>query len=181
MAKEFKGSNTEKNLKEAFAGEAQAHTKYQYYASQAKKDGYEQMGEIFTETSMNEKEHAKLWYKYLHDGKVDDTVENLRLAAEGENYEWTEMYRKFAEEAREEGFDEIAEAFEGVAIVEKGHEERYLKLKQNIEEGRVFESDKTTVWKCRNCGHIHIGEAAPDECPVCKHPGAFFEIKAENY
>ena len=178
---ELKGTKTEKNLNEAFAGESMAHVKYQYYASQAKKDGYEQMAEIFNETSMNEKEHAKLWFKLLHDGTVPHTEANLEDAAKGENYEYTDMYKRMAEEAREEGFDEIAAMFEGVAKIEATHEERYLKLRENIEKGMVFKSDGVAVWKCRNCGHIHIGDFAPEVCPVCKHPQAFFEIRAENY
>ena len=178
---ELKGTKTEKNLNEAFAGEAMAHVKYQYYASQAKKDGYEQMMEIFTETSMNEKEHAKLWFKLLHGGSVPDTLTNLEDAAKGENYEYSDMYKRMAADAREEGFDEIAAMFEGVAKIEETHEERYLKLKSNIEKGMVFKSDGVAVWKCRNCGHIHIGDFAPEVCPVCKHPRAFFEIRAENY
>ncbi len=178
---ELKGTKTEKNLNEAFAGESMAHVKYQYYASQAKKDGYEQMAEIFTETSMNEKEHAKLWFKLLHDGGVPKTPTNLEDAAKGENYEYTDMYKRMAAEAREEGFDEIAVMFDGVAKIEATHEERYLKLRENIEKGMVFKSDGVAVWKCRNCGHIHIGDFAPEICPVCKHPQAFFEIRAENY
>ena len=178
---ELKGTKTEKNLNEAFAGESMAHVKYQYYASQAKKDGYEQMAEIFTETSMNEKEHAKLWFKLLHDGGVPKTPTNLEDAAKGENYEYTDMYKRMAAEAREEGFDEIASMFDGVAKIEATHEERYLKLRENIEKGMVFKSDGVAVWKCRNCGHIHIGDFAPEVCPVCKHPQAFFEIRAENY
>ena len=178
---ELKGTKTEKNLNEAFAGESMAHVKYQYYASQAKKDGYEQMAEIFTETSMNEKEHAKLWFKLLHDGGVPKTPTNLEDAAKGENYEYTDMYKRMAAEAREEGFDEIAAMFDGVAKIEATHEERYLKLRENIEKGMVFKSDGVAVWKCLNCGHIHIGDFAPEICPVCKHPQAFFEIRAENY
>ena len=176
-----KNSKTWKNLETAFAGEAQAHVKYQYYASQAKKDGYEQMSAIFTETAMNEKEHAKMWYKLLQGGKVGSTKENLTLAAEGENYEWTDMYANFAKEAREEGYDDIADAFEGVATIEKEHEARYLKLRDNIEQDIVFKSDKVTVWKCRNCGHIYVGESAPEVCPVCAHPQSYFEIRATNY
>lgn len=176
-----KDTKTWKNLEAAFAGESQAHTKYQYFASQAKKDGYEQISEIFTETSGNEKEHAKMWYKYLHDGKVGSTLENLEAAAEGENYEHTEMYKTFAEEARSEGYDEIAEKFEQVAAIEAAHEARYLKLKENIENDIVFKSDKITVWKCRNCGHIVTGSEAPEVCPVCAHPQSYFEIRAENY
>ena len=182
MAKTLsKTSKTWKNLEVAFAGESQAHTKYEYYASRAKKDGFEQMAEIFTETSQNEKEHAKLWFKYMHDGAVPSTPENLKDAAAGENYEWTDMYKTFAEEARAEGYDEIAEKFEQVGAIEKIHEERYLKLAQNIEDDVVFKSDKVTVWKCRNCGHIYVGEEAPEVCPVCAHPQAYFEVRATNY
>ena len=177
---EIKGTKTEKNLNAAFAGESQARVKYQFYASKAKKEGYEQISAIFQETSNNEKEHAKIWYKLLHDG-VADTMTNLKDAAAGENYEYTDMYKKFAEEAREEGFDEIAELFEKVGEIEKHHEERYLKLVENIEKGMVFKGDGVTVWKCRNCGYIHIGDSAPEECPVCKHPQSYFEIQAENY
>ena len=176
-----KDSKTWKNLETAFAGESQAHVKYQYYASQAKKDGYEQIAEIFTETSGNEKEHAKIWFKFLHDGAVPTTTKNLEDAANGENYEWTDMYAKFAEEARAEGYDEIAEKFEGVAAIEKNHEARYLKLAENIEHDIVFKSDKVTVWKCRNCGNIFVGEKAPEVCPVCAHPQSYYEIRAENY
>ena len=178
---ELKGTKTEKNLNEAFAGESMAHVKYQYYASQAKKDGYEQMAEIFTETSMNEKEHAKLWFKLLHDGGVPKTPTNLEDAAKGENYEYTDMYKRMAAEAREEGFDEIAAMFDGVAKIEATHEERYLKLRENIEKGMVFKSDGVAVWKCRNCGHIHIGDFAPEVCPVCKHPKSYFFIQNSNY
>lgn len=176
-----KNSKTWKNLETAFAGESQAHVKYQYYASQAKKDGYEQMSAIFTETAMNEKEHAKLWYKLLHGGKVGSTKENLTLAAEGENYEWTDMYAKFAKEARDEGYEDIAKSFEGVAAIEKEHEARYLKLRDNIENDVVFKSNKVTIWKCRNCGNIFVGEEAPEICPVCSHPQAYYEIRAMNY
>jgi len=178
---DIKGTKTEKNLMTAFAGEAQARTKYTYYASQAKKEGYEQIAAIFMETAENEKEHAKLWFKLLHGGSIGTTAENLQDAANGENYEWTEMYKTFAEEARAEGFNDIAAMFEGVAKVEKEHEERYLKLLANVKDGKVFIKDDVVVWKCRNCGHIHVGKAAPEICPVCKHPKAFFELKAENY
>ena len=178
---ELKGSKTEKNLMEAFAGESQARNKYTYYASKAKKDGYEQIAAIFTETADNEKEHAKLWFKLLHDGEVPDTVQNLKDAANGENYEWTDMYDKFAKEAKEEGFTKIAYLFEAVGKIEKEHEERYKKLLENIENGLVFSKDGDRIWKCRNCGHICIGKQAPEVCPVCAHPKAFFEIKAENY
>jgi len=179
--KELKGTRTEANLMAAFAGESQARNKYTYYASQARKDGYNQIADIFEETAGNEKEHAKLWFKLLHGGKVPATTDNLKDAAAGENYEWTDMYAGFAKVAREEGFDEIARLMEGVAKIEKGHEERYLKLLSNIEEGKVFARNGVYVWKCTNCGHIHIGEAAPVVCPVCAHPQAYFEIKAENY
>ncbi|MBR5670178.1 rubrerythrin family protein [Candidatus Saccharibacteria bacterium] len=177
---EIKGTKTEQNLNAAFAGESQARVKYQFYASKAKKEGYEQIAAIFQETSDNEKEHAKIWYKLLHDG-VADTMTNLKDAAAGENYEYTDMYKKFAEEAREEGFNEIAELFEKVGEIEKHHEERYLKLVENIEKGMVFKGDGVTVWKCRNCGYIHIGDSAPEVCPVCNHPQSYFEIQAENY
>jgi rubrerythrin len=178
---ELKGTKTEKNLLAAFAGEAQARTKYTYYASQAKKEGYEQMAAIFLETAENEKEHAKLWFKALNGGKIGPTTENLKDAAEGEHYEWSDMYKGFAKDAREEGFEELAIAFEMVAGVEKEHEERYRKLLRNIEEGKVFLKDGTVAWKCRNCGHIHIGTSAPEICPVCKHAQAYFEVNAENY
>ena len=177
----LKGSKTEMNLLAAFAGESQAHTKYQYYASRAKKDGYEQMAAIFAETAGNEKEHAKLWFKLLHGGGVPDTMTNLLDAAAGENYEWTEMYAEFAKTAREEGFEDIARQFEGVAAVEKEHEERYRKLAANIENGAVFTKDGEKVWICRNCGHVHIGKEAPEVCPVCAHPRAYFELRAQNY
>ena len=176
-----KDSKTWTNLKLAFAGESQACVKYQYFASQAKKDGYEQISEIFTETSGNEKEHAKMWYKFLNDGRVGSTEENLKAAANGENFEWTDMYKRFAEDARAEGYDEIAEKFEGVAAIEKNHEERYLKLKDNIDKDVVFKSDKVTVWKCRNCGNIFVGEEAPETCPVCNHPQSYYEIRGVNY
>lgn len=177
---ELKGTKTEKNLMAAFAGESMARNKYTYYASKAKKEGYVQIAALFEETAANEKEHAKIWYKLLHDG-IGSTVENLKDAAEGENYEWTDMYATFAKEAREEGFDQIADLFEGVAAIEKEHEERYLKLLQNIEDGIVFSRDGDTIWKCANCGHICIGQKAPEVCPVCNHPQGYFEIKAENY
>ena len=178
---EFKGSKTEANLWVAFAGESQARNKYTYYASQAKKDGYEQIAALFQETADNEKEHAKIWFKLLEGGVVKDTLSNLVAAATGENYEWTEMYPTFAKEAREEGFEEIAQLFEGVAAIEKEHEERYRKLFQNIEKGIVFSKDGDVVWQCANCGHIHIGKSAPEVCPVCNHPQKYFQIKAENY
>ena len=178
---DLKGSKTEANLMAAFAGESQARNKYTYYASKAKKEGYEQIAAIFTETAENEKEHAKMWFKLLHDGSVPDTMTNLKDAAEGENYEWTDMYASFAETAREEGFTRIAYLFEAVGKIEKEHEERYRKLLANIEEGKVFEYGDIKVWKCRNCGHIHVGLKAPEVCPVCDHPKAYFELKAENY
>ncbi len=178
---ELKGSKTEKNLMEAFAGESQARNKYTYYASKAKKEGYEQIADLFLETADNEKEHAKLWFKLLHDNDVPSTIENLKDAASGENYEWTNMYERMAKEAREEGFDRIAFLFDGVAKIEKEHEARYLKLLENVENGLVFSKDGEKIWKCRNCGHIVIGKSAPEICPVCAHPKAYFEIKAENY
>ncbi len=178
---ELKGTKTEANLMAAFAGESQARNKYTYYASKAKKEGYEQIAAIFTETADNEKEHAKMWFKLLHEDTVPSTIENLKDAAEGENYEWTDMYAEFAKTAKEEGFDRIAYLFEAVGKIEKEHEERYRKLLANIEEGKVFELGDVVVWKCRNCGHIHVGEKAPEVCPVCAHPKAYFEIKAENY
>ena len=176
---DLKGTKTEKNLLEAFAGESMARNKYTYYASKAKKEGYEQIAAIFLETAENEKEHAKLWFKALHGG-IPSTLENLGDAASGENYEWTDMYDRMAKEAREEGFETLALLFEGVARVEKEHEERYRKLIQNLEEGHVFEKEGVVIWKCRNCGHIHIGKASPEICPVCAHPQAYFEVKAEN-
>lgn len=182
MAKDLdRSSQTWKNLETAFAGESQAAMKYQYFASRAKKDGYEQISAIFRETSDNEKEHAKLWYKFLHGGAVADTSTNLQAAAEGENYEWTDMYNGFAKVAREEGYDEIAAKFDLVAGIEKEHEARYLKLKANVDDDVVFKNDKVTVWKCRNCGYVYTGEAAPEKCPACDHPQAFFEVRAENY
>ena len=178
---ELKGSRTEANLMAAFAGESQARNKYTYYASKARKDGYEQIAAIFEETANNEKEHAKMWFKELHGGDIPTTAENLLDAAEGENYEWTDMYAEFAKVAHEEGFERIAYLFEGVAAIEKEHEERYLKLLDNVKEGKVFDCGEVKVWKCRNCGHIHVGKTAPAVCPVCSHPQAYFEIKAENY
>jgi len=178
---ELKGSRTEANLLAAFAGESQARNKYDYFASQAKKDGYEQIAAIFQETALNEKEHAKMWYKLLNGGSVSGTLDNLKDAADGENYEWTDMYATFAKEAREEGFIEIAEKFEAVAKVEKEHEERYLKLIENVKGGLVFSRDGDAIWQCRNCGHIMIGKAAPEICPVCDHPKAYFQLKMDNY
>ncbi|SHI55080.1 rubrerythrin [Parasporobacterium paucivorans] len=176
----IKGTKTEANLQTAFAGESQASIKYAYFASQAKSDGYEQIADIFTETSGNEKEHAKLWFKLLHDG-IQPTPVNLKEAAAGEHYEWTEMYTGFAATAKEEGFDDIAVLFEGVAGVESEHEKRYLKLLENLEKGMVFSREDVVVWKCRNCGHIHVGKTVPDVCPVCAHKMAYFEIRALNY
>lgn len=178
---ELKGSRTEANLITAFAGESQARNKYTYYASKAKKDGYVQIAQIFEETANNEKEHAKIWFKLLHDGGIPGTIENLKDAAAGENYEWTEMYAEFAKVAKEEGFDHIAALFEMVAKIEKEHEERYKKLLANIEGGLVFSRDGDMMWICSNCGHVHIGKAAPEVCPVCAHPKAYFMVKAENY
>lgn len=179
--KDLKGTKTEKNLMDAFAGESQARNKYSYYASKARKEGYEQIAAIFEETANNEKEHAKLWFKYLHGGDMPDTMANLRDAAEGENYEWTDMYDRMAQEADEEGFAQIANRFRAVAAIERHHEERYRRLLANIEEGIVFSREGDTVWICRNCGHIVIGKKAPEVCPVCLHPKSFFEIEAKNY
>lgn len=179
--KDLKGTKTEKNLQEAFAGESQARNKYTYFASKAKKEGYEQIASLFLETAENEKEHAKMWFKLLEGGDIKDTMANLKAAAEGENFEWTNMYERMAQEADEEGFPEIARKFRGVAAIEKHHEERYLRLLQNIEEGIVFSRDGDRIWKCRNCGHIVIGKKAPKVCPVCAHPQSYFEIDAENY
>ncbi len=176
---ELKGSKTEQNLRDAFAGESQARNKYTYFASKAKKEGYVQIASIFEETANNEKEHAKIWFKLL--GGIGDTPQNLLHAAEGENYEWTDMYATFAKEAREEGFDHIAYLFEEVGKIEKEHEERYRKLLSNVEGGLVFSRDGDMIWQCANCGHIHIGKAAPEMCPVCAHPKAYFQLKAENY
>ena len=177
---ELKGSKTEKNLMAAFAGESEARNKYTYYASKAKKDGYVQIGKLFEETAANEKEHAKIWFKLLKDG-IGATADNLADAASGENYEWTEMYPTFAKEAREEGFEKIAYLFEEVAKIEKEHEERYKKLLENVEGGLVFSRDEEMIWQCSNCGHIMVGKKAPEVCPVCAHPQAYFEIKADNY
>ena len=179
--KPLKGTKTEKNLMDAFAGESQARNKYSYYASKAKKDGYVQIAAIFEETANNEKEHAKIWFKLLHDGAVPSTEENLADAAAGENYEWTDMYDRMAKEAAEEGFNEIAVLFASVAKIEKEHEERYRKLLANIEGGLVFSRDEEMIWQCSNCGHIIIGKKAPELCPVCKHPKDYFQIKATNY
>ena len=179
---ELKGSKTEKNLMEAFAGESQARNKYTYFASKAKKEGYEQIAAIFMETAENEKEHAKLWFKYLEGGSIKTTAENLKAAAEGENYEWTDMYENMAKEADEEGFTEIAAKFRMVAAIERHHEERYLKLLENVEKNTVFSKETGIhIWKCRNCGHIIVGERAPEVCPVCVHPKAYFELNVENY
>ena len=177
---ELKGSKTEANLQAAFAGESMATNKYTYFASKAKKDGYQQIAAIFEETAANEREHAKMWYKLINGG-IDSTLENLGHAAEGENYEWTDMYSEFAKVAREEGFEQIAALFEGVAAIEKEHEERYRRLITNIEQGVVFSKDGDTIWQCRNCGHICIGKEAPEVCPVCAHPQSYFKVKAENY
>ena len=179
--KELKGTKTEKNLLDAFAGESMARNKYSYFASKAKKDGYEQIAALFEETAQNEKEHAKMWFKYLEGGAIKDTMANLKAAAEGENYEWTDMYDRMAKEADEEGFTEIAAKMRGVAAIEKHHEERYLALLKNIEDGVVLSREGDTIWKCRNCGHIVVGKQAPEICPVCAHPKSYFEINAQNY
>lgn len=179
--KELKGTRTEQNLREAFAGESQAYTKYAYYASRARKDGYEQIARLFEETAHNEKEHAKLWFKRLHGGSVPETTANLADAAQGENYEWTDMYDRMAREAREEGFPELAVQFEQVGRIERTHEERYRKLLANIEGGLVFSREGDCVWECSNCGHIVIGRQAPGICPVCQHPQSYFMLRAENY
>ncbi len=179
--KELKGTKTEQNLMEAFAGESQARNKYTYYASKAKKDGYEQIASIFEETANNEKEHAKMWFKALHGGAVPSTIENLIDAAAGEHGEWTEMYARMAKEAQEEGFEELAKQFAGVAEIEKRHEERYNKLLEVVQNGTVFNKTEKKVWICRNCGHIHVGESAPTVCPVCVHPQAYFEIHNEEF
>ena len=178
---ELKGTKTEKNLMEAFAGESQARNKYSYYASQAKKDGYEQIAAIFEETAGNEKEHAKMWFKHLCGGSIQPTIENLKAAADGENEEWTAMYKRMAVEAREEGFNSIAASFEAVSAIEKEHEERYRKLLKNIADGTVFTGKEKSVWICRNCGHITVSKDAPDVCPVCEHPQAYFELRAGNF
>ena len=178
---ELKGSRTEQNLMAAFAGESQARNKYTYFASKAKKDGYEQIAALFEETANNEKEHAKMWFKLLEGGEIKSTAENLKAAAEGENYEWTDMYDRMAKEAKEEGFDHIAFLFEGVANIEKEHEERYKKLLKYIDDELVFSNDGDTIWVCRNCGHITVGKKAPNVCPICEHPQSYFERKANNY
>ena len=178
---DIKGSKTEANLMTAFAGESQARNKYTYYASKAKKDGYQQIAALFEETANNEKEHAKIWFKLLNGGSVPSTIENLKDAADGENYEWTDMYAGFAKTAREEGFDDIAVLFEKVAEIEKAHEERYRKLLKIIEDCVVFSKDGDMIWECRNCGHIVVGKKAPEVCPVCAHPQSYFQVKAENY
>ncbi len=178
---ELKGSKTEANLMAAFAGESQARNKYTYYASKARKEGYEQIAAIFEETANNEKEHAKMWFKELHGGDIPTTAENLLDAAEGENYEWTDMYAEFAKVAHEEGFERIAFLFEGVAAIEKEHEERYRKLLKNVEDKLVFSKEGEAIWICRNCGHVVVGKEAPAVCPVCAHPQSFFELKKENY
>ena len=180
--KPLKGTKTEKNLMDSFAGESQARNKYTYFASKAKKEGYEQIAAIFLETAENEKEHAKLWFKYLEGGSIKTTAENLKAAAEGENYEWTDMYENMAKDADEEGFAEIAAKFRMVAAIERHHEERYLKLLENVEKNTVFSKETGIhIWKCRNCGHIIVGERAPEVCPVCVHPKAYFELNVENY
>ena len=178
---ELKGSQTEKNLMAAFSGESEARNKYTYFASKARKEGYEQIAAIFEETALNEKEHAKIWFKLLNGGEIPSTLENLNAAAAGENYEWTDMYDGFAKTAKEEGFDRIAYLFEAVGKIEKEHEARYKKLIENLQDGLVFSKDGDRIWKCRNCGHIVIGKEAPAVCPVCNHPQSYFEIKAENY
>ena len=177
----YAGTQTEKNLEAAFAGESQARNKYTYFASVAKKEGYEQIAALFLKTAENEKEHAKLWFKYLHGGEIPGPLDNLKDAAAGENYEWTTMYADFAKTAEEEGFLALAAQFEGVAKIEKTHEERYLKLLDNLKKGEVFKKGEKVMWFCRNCGHVEIAESAPAVCPVCKHPQAYFQVKAENY
>ena len=177
----YKGTKTEENLKRAFAGESEARNKYDYFASKAKKDGYEQIAAIFAETALNEKEHAKLWYKELHDGAVGPTEENLEAAADGENYEWTDMYEQFAKDAEAEGFIDLAKKFRAVGAIEKAHEERYKALLNNIEMQQVFAKSEEKMWECRNCGHLVIGKEAPEVCPVCNHPQSYFEVRKENY
>ena len=181
MKTKYEGTKTEENLKKAFAGESEARNKYDFFASKAKKDGFEQIAAIFAETAANEKEHAKMWYKELHGGAVESTDINLEAAADGENYEWTDMYKGFAETAREEGFEELAKKFEEVAEIEKSHEERYRKLLANVKDKKVFSRDGDMIWVCRNCGHIVVGKEAPEVCPVCAHPQSYFEIKATNF
>ena len=180
-ANKYAGTQTEQNLLAAFAGESQARNKYTYFASKAKKEGFEQIAALFLKTADNEKEHAKMWFKLLEGGSIKSTVENLKAAAEGENFEWTDMYERMAKEAEEEGFDKLAAKFRGVAAIEKMHEERYRKLLENVEMKKVFEKSEVKVWECRNCGHIVVGTKAPDVCPVCAHPQAFFEVHEENY
>ena len=177
----YAGTETEKNLRNAFSGESEARNKYSYFASVAKKEGYEQIAALFQKTADNEKEHAKLWFKALHGGKVPTTTENLKDAAAGENFEWTDMYARMAKEAREEGFDDIADTMEGVLAIEKTHEQRYVALLNNIEDGTVFEKAEETLWECLNCGHLHTGKTAPEVCPVCNHPRSYFEVRKENY
>ena len=179
--KDLKGTKTEANLQEAFAGESMARNKYTYFASKARKDGYQQIAAIFEETAANEKEHAKMWFNYLEGGSIKSTAENLEAAAAGENFEWTDMYARMAKEAREEGFEEIAAKFEGVLAIEKAHEERYRKLLKNVNDKLVFSRDNDCIWQCANCGHIVVGKCAPEVCPVCNHPQSYFQIKAENY
>ena len=179
--KDLKGTKTERNLQQAFAGESEARNKYTYYAAKAREDGYEQIASIFEETARNEREHAKLWYKYLHGGEIADTMANLRDAAEGEHFEWTDMYEGFAKTAEEEGFPELAAKFRAVGEIEKHHEERYRALLKNIETAQVFEKSEVKVWECRNCGHIVVGTKAPEVCPVCNHPQSYFEVHEENY
>ena len=178
--KELEGTKTKKNLEEAFAGESQARNKYTYYASKAKKEGYEQIAELFLETANNEKEHAKIWFKLLHDG-IADTASNLQDGVNGEHYEWTDMYVRFAKDAREEGFNDIAALFEGVAKIESEHEKRYQTLLKNLKDSKVFEKGEVVIWQCRNCGHLYIGKKAPEVCPVCNHPQAYFQLIDNNY
>ena len=179
--KSIKGTKTQANLISAFSGESQASNKYSYYAEKARENGYEQIAAIFDETAENEREHAKIWFKLLSDNGIPDTAENLKLSAEGEHYEWTDMYQKMAEDAKSEGFDDIASLFESVAKIESEHEKRFLKLLENVNNGLVFSRDGDTIWQCRNCGHIMITKSAPEKCPVCSHPKSFFQIKSENY
>lgn len=177
----LEGSKTQANLMAAFAGESQAHTRYKYYAQKAKNDGFEQISKIFEETAQNEREHAEIWFKYLHNNQIPDTAVNLKDAADGEHFEWTDMYKEFAETAKEEGFADLAYLFEEVGKIEKEHENRYRKLLDNVENGLVFSRDGDAIWQCSNCGHIHFGKEAPMVCPVCKHERAYFQLKAENY